>query len=75
MTACHWLPDKWALYCLCCLLQVAGMIGPAACLFAAASPFVHSPYLATGLITLGMGLSALTCSEWHVLGLGGCGQL
>jgi hypothetical protein len=39
------------------------MIGPAACLFAAASPVVHSPYLATGLITLGMGLSALTCSK------------
>jgi hypothetical protein len=45
------------------VLQVAGMIGPAACLFAAASPVVHSPYLATGLITLGMGLSALTCSK------------
>jgi len=52
------------------VLQVAGMMGPAVCLFAAASPFVHSPYVATGLITLGMGLSALTCSEslclmWH----------
>jgi MFS family permease len=43
-------------------LQVVGMLGPAACLFAAASPFVHSPYVATGLITLGMGLSALTCA-------------
>jgi hypothetical protein len=48
---------------LCCAVQVAGMMGPAACLFAAASPLVHSPYVATGLITLGMGLSALTCSK------------
>jgi hypothetical protein len=50
---------------LCCsaCVQVAGMMGPAACLFAAASPLVHSPYVATGLITLGMGLSALTCSK------------
>jgi hypothetical protein len=49
----------------CCVVQVAGMMGPAACLFAAASPLsAHSPYVATGLITLGMGLSALTCSEY-----------
>jgi ACS family sodium-dependent inorganic phosphate cotransporter len=46
------------------VLQVAGMLGPAACLFAAASPIsAHSPYLATGLITVAMGMSALTCSE------------
>lgn len=43
------------------------MMGPAACLFAAASPLVHSPYVATGLITLGMGLSALTCSKYALL--------
>lgn len=44
--------------------QVAGMLGPAACLFAAASPIgAASPYVATGLITAGMGMSALTCSK------------
>lgn len=53
---------KWGVRDVRVLMQVAGMMGPAACLFAAASPLVHSPYVATGLITLGMGLSALTCS-------------
>ncbi|KAF8061950.1 AMY1.2 [Scenedesmus sp. PABB004] len=54
---------RWAVRDVRVLMQVAGMLGPAACLFAAASPLsAHSPYMATGLITLGMGMSALTCS-------------
>eukprot|EP00775_Hariotina_reticulata_P005431 gene5431-5664_t len=45
------------------VMQVAGMMGPAVCLFAAAAPCsAHSPYVAAGLITVAMGLSALTCS-------------
>lgn len=42
-------------------LQVVGMLGPAACLLLAVSPAVGaSPQLASQLITLGLGLSALT---------------
>lgn len=44
------------------------MMGPAVCLFAAAAPCgAHSPYIAAGLITVAMGLSALTCSECPLL--------
>ncbi|KAF6262942.1 major facilitator superfamily domain-containing protein [Scenedesmus sp. NREL 46B-D3] len=54
---------NWGIRDVRVLMQVAGMLGPAACLFAAASPLsAHSPYLATGLITVAMGMSALTCS-------------
>lgn len=54
---------NWGIREVRVLMQVAGMLGPAACLFAAASPLsAHSPYLATGLITVAMGMSALTCS-------------
>ncbi|GLI68313.1 hypothetical protein VaNZ11_012674 [Volvox africanus] len=43
------------------ILQVAGMLGPAACLCLAVSPLVGaSASLASGLITLGLGFSALT---------------
>ncbi|GIL86331.1 hypothetical protein Vretimale_13699 [Volvox reticuliferus] len=43
------------------LLQVAGMLGPAACLCLAVSPLVGaSASLASALITLGLGFSALT---------------
>ncbi|GFR48794.1 hypothetical protein Agub_g10743, partial [Astrephomene gubernaculifera] len=43
------------------MLQVAGMLGPAACLCLAVSPLVgSSAQLASGLITAGLGLSALT---------------
>eukprot|EP00879_Flechtneria_rotunda_P001670 GHRR01001830.1.p1 GENE.GHRR01001830.1~~GHRR01001830.1.p1 ORF type:complete len:736 (+),score=278.53 GHRR01001830.1:328-2535(+) len=54
---------KWRVRHVRVLMQGAGMLGPAACLFAAASPAsAHSPYLATGLITLAMGMSAMTSS-------------
>jgi hypothetical protein len=43
------------------MLQVAGMLGPAGCLLLAVSPAVGaSPALASQLITVGLGLSALT---------------
>lgn len=43
------------------VLQVAGMLGPAACLVAAASPLTHSDAsVASSLITVGLGMSALT---------------
>jgi len=39
-------------HCDVCCVQVAGMMGPAVCLFAAAAPCsAHSPYIAAGLIT------------------------
>lgn len=42
-------------------LQTAGMLGPAACLMAAVSPIVDgSAEAASALITVGLGLSALT---------------
>lgn len=42
-------------------LQLAGMLGPAACLMAAVSPLVGgSATTASALITVGLGLSALT---------------
>jgi ACS family sodium-dependent inorganic phosphate cotransporter len=42
-------------------LQLAGMLGPAACLMAAVSPIVGgSAEAASALITVGLGLSALT---------------
>lgn len=42
-------------------LQLAGMLGPAACLMAAVSPLVGgSATAASALITVGLGLSALT---------------
>ncbi|GLC40516.1 hypothetical protein PLESTB_000705400 [Pleodorina starrii] len=43
------------------LLQIVGMLGPAACLCLAVSPLVGaSASLASGLITVGLGFSALT---------------
>lgn len=42
-------------------LQVLGMLGPATCLLLAVSPLVgNSPVLASSLITIGLGFSALT---------------
>ncbi len=42
-------------------LQVVGMIGPATCLLLAVSPLVGtSPAVASSLITVGLGLSALS---------------
>ncbi len=42
-------------------LQTAGMLGPASCLLLAVSPVVGgSATVASGLITVGLGLSALT---------------
>lgn len=42
-------------------LQVIGMLGPAACLLLAVSPVVGgSPSVASALITVGLGFSALT---------------
>jgi ACS family sodium-dependent inorganic phosphate cotransporter len=42
-------------------LQVVGMLGPALCLLLAVSPVVGgSPVMASSLITVGLGLSALT---------------
>lgn len=42
-------------------LQLAGMLGPAVCLMAAVSPVVgNSAEAASALITVGLGLSALT---------------
>jgi ACS family sodium-dependent inorganic phosphate cotransporter len=42
------------------LLQVAGMLGPAACLLAAVAPTGADAAAASALITVGLGLSALT---------------
>ena len=43
------------------VLQVVGMLGPAGCLLLAVSPAVGaSPALASSLITVGLGLSALS---------------
>lgn len=55
------LTDGWSVRSVRVGLQLAGMLGPAACLMAAVSPVVGgSPEAASALITLGLGLSALT---------------
>lgn len=56
--------QRWRVRDVRVAMQVAGMLGPALCMTAAASPAgAASPLLAASLLTLGMGASALTCSE------------
>ncbi|KXZ55720.1 hypothetical protein GPECTOR_2g1270 [Gonium pectorale] len=55
------LRNGWRVRTVRRVLQVAGMLGPAACLCLAVSPLVGaSAGLASNLITLGLGFSALT---------------
>jgi ACS family sodium-dependent inorganic phosphate cotransporter len=55
------LASGWGVRNVRILLQVTGMLGPAACLVLAVSPAVGaSAELASNLITIGTGLSALT---------------
>jgi len=47
--------------------QCVALLAPALCFFASVSPLTAgSPELAAGLIALGMGASALQCSEWLI---------
>lgn len=58
------LKKGWAVKKVRVLLQVAGMLGPAACLLLAVSPIVGtSASTASSLITIGLGFSALTLGE------------
>lgn len=51
----------WSVRSVRVVLQLAGMLGPAVCLMAAVSPVVGgSPEAASALVTVGLGLSALT---------------
>eukprot|EP00775_Hariotina_reticulata_P002109 gene2109-2428_t len=53
--------NGWSVRSVRITLQLAGMLGPAACLLASVSPLVNgSPEAAAALITLGLGFSALT---------------
>lgn len=55
------LQNGWNVRNVRIMLQVTGMVGPAACLLLAVSPLVGaSPSLASNLITVGLGFSALT---------------
>lgn len=55
------IASGWSIRSTRVSLQVIGMLGPAACLMAAVSPLVDgSPDAASGLITSGLGLSALS---------------
>lgn len=55
------IASGWSIKSVRIILQTVGMIGPAVCLMLAVSPAVGaSPELASQLITIGLGFSALT---------------
>jgi ACS family sodium-dependent inorganic phosphate cotransporter len=55
------IASGWSVRGVRVVLQVIGMLGPAACLVLAVSPVVGaSPAIASSLITVGLGLSALS---------------
>lgn len=57
----HLIRSGWRVGTVRKILQVVGMLGPAGCLCLAVSPLVGaSASVASGLITLGLGFSALT---------------